>query len=156
MEAELKIEVHPAEVADIVRSVFETMMSLEVMVSSAAWIPGDDRLTSAIHLAGDWNGAVLLECSRYQACVLAGRFLSIPTPDQVDDDVRDVLGELVNMIGGNLKCILSRGIRLSMPTVVDGRAYALRVCGAESSERLAFQFEEGTFWIGVLTLHHKE
>jgi chemotaxis protein CheX len=71
-------------------------------------------------------------------------------PDAVDDVVRDVLGELANMIGGNLKCILVPGIRLSMPSVVDGSDYSLRVCGAEVRERLAFQCGEGTFWITVL------
>ena len=33
-------------------------------------------------------------------------------PDTVDDDMRDVLGELANMIGGNMKCVLGAGIRL--------------------------------------------
>jgi CheY-specific phosphatase CheX len=69
----------------------------------------------------------------------------------VDDVVRDVLGELANMIGGNLKCVLTRGIRLSMPAVVDGSDYSLRVCGAEIRQRIAFQSAEGTFWIAVLT-----
>ena len=65
--------------------------------------------------------------------------------------MRDVLGELANMIGGNLKCVLTRGIRLSMPSVVDGSDYSLRVCGAEVRERLAFQCAEGLFWVTVLT-----
>ena len=71
-------------------------------------------------------------------------------PDTVDDVVRDVLGELANMIGGNMKCVLTRGIRLSMPSVVDGGDYSLRVCGTKVRERLAFQCAEGLFWITVL------
>jgi len=59
-------------------------------------------------MAGDWNGAILLECDRRQACQFAGRFLSLDPSDTVDDVVRDVLGELVNMIGGNMKCVLTR------------------------------------------------
>jgi CheY-specific phosphatase CheX len=72
------------------------------------------------------------------------------TPPAVDDVVRDVLGELANMIGGNLKCILNHGTRLSMPSVVDGD-YTLRVCGAASQERLAFSCDEGVFRVSVLT-----
>ncbi len=64
--------------------------------------------------------------------------------------MRDVLGELANMIGGNLKCVLVPGIRLSMPSVVDGGSSSVRVCGAEVRERLAFQYDESTFWITVL------
>jgi len=126
------------------------MMSLDATRSGASWFPSADHLTSAVHLAGDWNGAVLLECDRRQACRFAGRFLSMDPPETVDDVVRDVLGELVNMIGGNLKCVLTQGIRLSMPSVVDGSDYSLRVCGAEVRERLAFDSAEGLFWISVL------
>jgi chemotaxis protein CheX len=151
MPTELKIQILPSELAQIAESVLGTMMSLEVGECGTPWFPSADRLTAAIHLAGDWNGAVLLECDRGQACRFAGRFLSTDPAETVDDVVRDVLGELVNMIGGNLKCVLTRGIRLSMPSVVDGSDYSLRVCGAEISERLAFQCAEGPFWITVLT-----
>jgi chemotaxis protein CheX len=72
-------------------------------------------------------------------------------PETVNDEVRDVLGELANMIGGNLKCILGTGIRLSMPSVVDGTNYSLRFCGVEVREQLAFQCDEGLFWITALT-----
>ena len=151
MPTEWSVQILPDELAQIVESVFATMLGLEVNECGTPWFPGGDRLTSAVHLAGEWNGAVLLECDRRQACRFAGRFLSMDLPDTVDDVVRDVLGELVNMIGGNLKCVLTRGIRLSMPCVVDGSDYSLRVCGVEVRERLAFQCDEGIFWITVLT-----
>jgi chemotaxis protein CheX len=141
----------PSEVAEIVESVFGNMLSLEVSRCGTPWFPGDDRLTSALHLAGDWNGAVLLECDRSQACRFAGRFLSIDPPETVDDVVRDVLGELANIIGGNQKCVLTHGvIRLSMPSVVDGTNYSLRVCAAEVRELIPFQCAEGLFWVTVL------
>src|ERR1017187_6647999 len=151
MPTELSVEILPSELTQIVESVFESMLRLEACECGMAWFPSGDRLTSIVHLAGDWNGAVLLECDRRQACRFAGRFLSVDPPDTVDDVVRDLLGELANMIGGNLKCVLTPGIRLSMPSIVDGSDYSLRVCGAEVWERLAFQCAEGPFWITVLT-----
>jgi chemotaxis protein CheX len=151
MQTEASIGVPPDELARIVESVFETMLSLEVAEQGAPWFPGGNRLTAAVHMTGDWNGAVLFECDRRQARQFAGRFLSIDPPETMDDVVRDVLGELANMIGGNLKCVLTRGIRLSMPSVVDGSDYSLRICGAEVRERLAFQCSEGPFWISILT-----
>ena len=150
MQTEPGAQIQPSEVIQVVESVFDTMLSLTVNQEGTPWFPSADRLTSALHLAGDWNGAVLLECSRSQACRLAGRFLSQDPPESVDDDVRDVLGELANMIGGNLKCVLTRGIRLSMPSVVDGSDYSMRVCGAEVRERIALGCDEGPFWVTVL------
>jgi CheY-specific phosphatase CheX len=108
-------------------------------------------LVSAVYLAGDWNGAVLLECDRSQACHFAGRFLSTDPPEEVDGDVFDVLGELANMIGGNLKSLWGAGIRLSMPSVVDGTNNILRIVGAKVLEQLTFDCDEGRFWITVLT-----
>jgi len=55
-----------------------------------------------------------------------------------------------NMIGGTLKCVLPPGIRLSMPSVVDGSDYRLRVCGAAVCEQVAFGCAEGDFWVTVL------
>ncbi len=150
MPTELSVQIQPNELVQIVESVFGTMMGLEASESGPPWFPGGGRLTAAVHLRGDWNGAVLLECNRRQACRFAGSFLSIEPPEAVDAVVRDVLGELANMIGGNLKCVLTRGIRLSMPSIVDGSDYSLSVCGAEIRERLAFRCSEGPFWVTVL------
>jgi chemotaxis protein CheX len=150
MPTELKVEIHPQELTQIVESLFQTMLNLETTQCAIPRTPGPDRLTSAIQLTGEWHGAVMLECNRSQACQFAGRFLSMDPPDTVDDMVRDVLGELANVIGGNLKCVLTQGIRLSMPSVVDGD-YSLRVCGVEFRERLSFQCAEGPFWVTVLT-----
>jgi len=151
MPTEFAVEIVPSELAQIVGSVFETMLGLEAGEYGTPWFPSADRLTAVVHLAGVWNGAVLLECDRGQACRFAGRFLSMDPPEAVDDVVRDMLGELANMIGGNMKCVMSRGIRLSMPSVVDGSDYCMRVCGAVVRVRLAFQCAEGPFWITVLT-----
>jgi chemotaxis protein CheX len=147
MQTEVSVEL----LAQIVESVFLTMMNIEVSTGDAPWNHGADRLTSFVHLTGDWNGAVLLECSPLQACQFAGRMLSMDPPGIVDDDVRDVLGELANMIGGNMKCGMAAGVRLSMPTVMEGHDYDLRVCGSQVLERLGFQCAEGHFWVTILT-----
>jgi chemotaxis protein CheX len=138
--------------AQIVESVFITMLNLEVLPSEVMWSPSHDQLTSAVHLSGDWNGALLLECNRWQACRFAGRFLSMEPPDAVNDDVRDVLGELANMIGGNMKCAVAAGLSLSMPSVTDGSDYGVRVCGSEIQDRVGFECAEGPFWVTLLAV----
>jgi len=146
----MQLETSTEQITQIVESVFMTMMSLDVSPCDASWNHNGDRLTSFVHLTGDWNGAVLLDCNPRQACLFAGLILSMDPPDIVDDDVRDVLGELANMIGGNMKCSMPTGVRLSMPTVMEGRDYDLRICGSQILERVAFQCAEGHFWVTVL------
>jgi len=150
MPTESSVDLLQTELPKIVVSVFATMLGLEVNECGTPWLPNQEHLAAVLHMAGNWSGAVLLECDRPQACHFASRFLSVERPTSVDDDVRDVLGELVNMIGGNMKCILPPGIQLSMPSVVDGTDYCLRVCGAAIRERLAFQSGEGPIWVTIL------
>ncbi len=146
------VEILPSEMAQIVEAVAQTMLKLELKTCDSPWFPDADRLTAVVHLTGVWNGAVLLECSRELACCFAARFLSIGLPKAVDEVVLDVLGELANMIGGNLKCVLTQGIGLSMPSVVNGSDYSLRVCGAEIQNRLSFQCDDGEFWVTILAM----
>jgi hypothetical protein len=54
------------------------------------------------------------------------------------------------MIGGNMKSGMSTGVRLSMPSVMNGRDYDVRVCGSEVKERLGFQCDYVHFWVTVL------
>ncbi len=134
----------------IVKSVFITMLDLAVSTSEIAHQPCAGRLTSFVQMTGDWNGAVLLECTPRQACLFAGRILSMEPPAIVDDGVCDAIGELANVIGGNFKCGMSTGVRLSMPTVLDGSHYDVRMEGSEVRERIAFQCSEGYFWVTLL------
>jgi chemotaxis protein CheX len=147
MQTEVSVEM----LVQIVESVFSTMMGLEVSPTDAPWNPSGNRLTSSVYLTGEWNGAVLFDCNPRQACQFAGRILSMDPPEIVDDDVRDVLGELANMIGGNMKCGMTTGVSLSMPTVMEGRDYDMRICGSQVLERVAFQCAEGHFWVTVLS-----
>jgi chemotaxis protein CheX len=150
MPTDANVTILRDDLRQIVESVFDTMLGLEVRAVDTPWFANGDRLSSAVHLAGHWNGAVLLECDMNQACRLAGRFLSMDPPSAVDDEVRDVFGELANMIGGNMKCVMTPGINLSMPCVVNGIDYTLRVCGAEVRDRLSFESAEGLFWVTIL------
>jgi chemotaxis protein CheX len=139
-------------VARIVESVFVTMMNLEVHQSDIPWAPSQDQLTSVVHLSGDWNGVLVIECNRWQACRFAGHFLSTDPPDAVNGEVRDLLGELANMIGGNLKCAVVAGLTLSVPAVTDGSDYGTRFCGPEVHNRLGFECAEGPFWVTLLAV----
>lgn len=136
-------------VAQVVESIFTTMMEIDVCATDAPWRPNRDRLTSSVYLEGEWNGAVSLVCDRHQAREFAGKFLSMEPPEAIDNDVRDVLGELANMIGGNIKSMMEKNVRLSLPSVIDGSNYELRVCGSHIEEAVGFRFYGGDFWVLV-------
>lgn len=137
-------------VAGSVQSIFLTMMGLSLSVLDAPCAVDADRLTSSVYLEGAWNGAVSLQCSRRLACAIAGQFLSIDPPEEVDDDVRDVLGEIANIIGGNLKATMGADVRLSLPSVIVGSDYRVHLCGSAASNSVGFRFSGGEFLVTVL------
>jgi chemotaxis protein CheX len=113
------------------------MLSSEIALSDGGGTtPGG--VTAAVYFAGDWKGAVLIECSPQQAFEITARLLGSTAPRAMDEDVRDALGELANMVAGNLKSVLPRGVGISMPSVVEGTDYSLKVCGGNLSTRLRF------------------
>lgn len=150
MSIETNIRISPHEVALTVESVFGTMLGLEVREDSIALLPAEGAFAAAVSLAGSWNGSVLIECAPGQACRFAGRFLSMDPPAHVDEMVRDVLGELANMIGGNLKCVLACGVRVSMPFVLDSLEHLLHARTANLCERISFQSVEGPFCVTLI------
>jgi chemotaxis protein CheX len=150
--APFSLDVYRDDLARVVESVFQTMIDLEVAVSDAPWTPSPDVITAAVHFAGEWRGAVLVECDARLACHFANRLMGIDLPAAIDDDVRDAMGELANMVAGNLKSVLPRGVGLSMPSVVEGSDYTLRVCGAKAVERLTFSSPLGAFRITLIEM----
>ena len=70
-----------------------------------------------IHIAGGWSGAITLEMSVLTAEVAARVLLDV---DEVEPwEVADAVGELVNIVGGNLKSLLPTPSRLSLPHAVE-------------------------------------
>lgn len=139
------------EMEEIVSMVLDTMLGLEATPLEADWTPRAETMLATVHMTGRWSGAILLETTKRQACFFAGLFLTLDPPERVDNDVRDVLGELVNMIAGNLKSMIAPGAMLSMPSVVDGSDYTLRICSGTEVRRQAFLCEGDVIWLSRIT-----
>lgn len=150
MQALLEIETYREDAIRVVQDVFRTMLGIEVEPVVVIWPPEEDLINVTIHYAGAWKGALLLECTREQACAFTGRLLGVTPPDEVNDDVRDAIGELANMIAGNLKPVLPPGVALSMPTLVEGTDYALRILGGNLAGMIAFRCCTGVFWVTLI------
>jgi chemotaxis protein CheX len=93
-------------------------------------VPDEERLTGCVHITGEWRGAVLVEASDELSREAASAMFATPVADLSADEIADSLGELANMIGGNVKSLLPGPSTLSTPTVAQGPAYMLRMPGA--------------------------
>ena len=105
--------------------------------------------TAAVYYAGAWRGALLLECAAGQGADWAARLMHLAPPLSMDD-VRDGVGEVANVIAGNLKALLPPGAGLSIPSVVQGADYSVRICGGNQFERVTFAAPGGLFRITLV------
>ena len=115
---------------DAVQQVFTAMLGLDLTRLNGEGppdFPPKCKVSSAVGITGDWNGAVILECSSTTACRLAGAMLDLDTPETVDEDVRDVIGEIVNMVAGNFKNTLPGDSVLTLPCIIVGSDYSMDI-----------------------------
>ncbi len=150
MQTISQLDKHTLDVCQIVEDVFRTMLGLEVQRVSFPLSLGADQVTAAIHFAGAWKGAVLLECTKQQAFEFTSRLMGVAAPASMTDDVRDSMGELTNMVAGNLKSILTPGVGLSMPSILEGSDYALRICGGNIAFHQTYTGDLGPFRITLV------
>jgi len=85
---------------------------------SMARIGGVSGYVATIGITGTWNGHVILELSSV-AAVRAARAM-VATDDVSSADISDALGELVNMVGGNIKGLVPQPSALGLPLVFHG------------------------------------
>jgi chemotaxis protein CheX len=118
-------------VTEITSSVWRAFLpeSDEIIAIPAA--PSDTSLTGSVFISGEWNGLVSLTCSSRAATQAAALMFAAP-PDEVSpSDVLDAVGELVNIVGGNIKGMLPPPSGLSLPSVTDGTVHVDTRAGAD-------------------------
>lgn len=150
MNAIFPIEPYRAGIVEITQTVFETMLGTTAHPVAEVIDKVPPALTAAVYYAGDWKGALLLQCSLEQAIDWTSRLMSLPPSPALNDDVKDGLGELAIVLAGNLKAILPRGVGLSIPSVVEGTDYSLRICRSNPFEMLNFEDSIGPFRITLI------
>lgn len=132
-----------ATIVEITKGVFSTMVMLEVvekepLAESVKKFYG--AITGIVGFAGSYSGILAIHCPRDLSLHIASNMLGMEVAE-MNNDVNDAMGEIADMIGGNVKHIFSAGgadISLSIPTVIYGSEYSM-----SSSDSLVIPFECG-------------
>lgn len=135
------------QIEQIVNSIFSTMLGMEISRCEECALAFQEDMLGTIQITGARAMSVVLGVSESVARASAAAMLMMPVQDVGDVDERDVVAELANMIGGNLKALLPGPLYLSLPTVVAGRDLGLNVPGAELIEDVSLQCESGSLRI---------
>jgi chemotaxis protein CheX len=78
-------------------------------------------VSASVSMTGAWRGHVVVSCSATASRNAAAALLGVDLADVTPADVTDAVGELANIIGGNVKSLLPEPSALSLPIVlIDG------------------------------------
>lgn len=124
--------------ARLVTEIFQMMAAIAVTPTESIWPPREPLVWARVRFSGSWDGSMTIECTLPLAFVFTANFMSLRRPEEVNEDVSDVIGELTNTIAGNFKALLPSGCVMSIPTV------GLYADGAKAS-RSAVALSAGTF-----------
>jgi chemotaxis protein CheX len=117
-----------AEVEDIVKMIWSTLVDAPIEAGGEGGQSDDSTVTGIVNIDGAWHGAIFVRCPLALASLLtAAMFQGDEEPDL--DDVCDALGELTNMVAGNVKALLPQPSVISLPTVAFGSNYEIGVMG---------------------------
>ncbi|MZH02090.1 MAG: chemotaxis protein CheX [Nitrospinae bacterium] len=104
------------EIQQYTQLVCSTILGIEVHP-----LPGNyesspaDTFTGSVQITGKWNGALLLCLPSSLVNKLTETIFSLEPGKASLEDRKDAVGELINMIGGNLKALLPEPCTLSVP-----------------------------------------
>jgi chemotaxis protein CheX len=136
------------DIREIATSIWETMFSVALEPGDGSQAVGESVVTGCVHIDGAFHGAVTLQCSDGLARRLAGELYQTEAPSP--EDVLDTVGELTNMLAGNIKALLAEPSRISLPAVAFGADYALTVMGTIAVSTVGFRSDGLPFVVTLL------
>ena len=79
------------------------------------------EVSASVSVSGGWYGDVVIACSPALALSAAAELFAMAPEEIAEADIRDVVGEFANVIGGNVKSVMPGPSALSLPsTSLDG------------------------------------
>lgn len=106
----------------ITQDVWSSFLDLELTAVPVDSAPlSGDVLTATVRISGAWEGSVRLECMPDHAVAAAAEMFA-GAGAGVGAEALDALGELANVVSGNVKSLLPAPSVLSIPTVRTAKA----------------------------------
>jgi len=111
--------------------VFRELCNTEVKAGRAYFVSKDEfetiwDISGIIGLSGDANGAVTISLKEETAFELT-KILTGNEHTSIDRFVTDAMGEIINIIAGNVKNIYEKKhrIKITMPSIIKGKAHSI-------------------------------
>lgn len=143
---------HAQHIIESTQEIFSSMIMLDVTPGEPFKRNGEmlkNSISGIIGLAGTTKGMLAIHLPNPSALAVTTAFLGMDV-EEIDEDVKDAIGELANMLGGSLKAVLDPSgsdIKLSMPSSVYGEEYAIDCIAEAEMVTVPFSFDNHDFMV---------
>lgn len=131
-----------------VAEVFDSMLSMQVeaVESDANILLQGDRIAGSVGFGGAVAGMICIQITEEFSKKVTAAMLGIGE-DEVDgnDDVSDAIGEIANMIAGNVKAYFSTPqapCSLSVPSIIRGNKFEVEAVSSAEHDHFVFKCGE--------------
>lgn len=130
MALESMMESISLDITDATKALFETMIMMDLKYDEASLVDDTQIKTDVIGMVsftGKYHGVIALFCSKRFALKIASTMLMTELAE-FTSEVKDAIGEVSNMIAGNVKTKLSAqygDMHLSIPIVIAGEGLSI-------------------------------
>ncbi len=140
------------DIRAVTENVFASLTDFVVAPVDVATIEraGKRYVTAAVHITGEWEGTVAVACCDELARQITGVFFGVEPDEASDSEINDAIGEVANMIGGNVKALMPAPSQLSLPTVTTGVDYVVTFPGTTQDSCEAFKVDSGDLIVTIL------
>jgi chemotaxis protein CheX len=148
----LQLVSDPRNLDASVEEVFQLMLGVACERSSVATAPEPESVTAVVGFGGLLSGACVFRSGQSTAIRIAALMTGMEF-DEMDDTVKDAIGEIGNMLAGAWKGKvpdLAANCGLSLPAVITGRDYNLHVQAPEFQLQHAYRFEQSGFDVTIV------
>ncbi len=146
----------PKHLDESVEEVFGLMLGVHCERKSGLNVnPPDgepESVTAVVGFGGLLSGACVFKCGAAAAMSMAAHMTGLDF-HEIDDTVKDGIGELCNMLAGAWKGKvpdLAANCGLSVPAVITGRDYKLHVQAPEFELMHIYSFEDACFAVTIV------
>ncbi|MDH3257366.1 MAG: chemotaxis protein CheX [Nitrospinota bacterium] len=139
------------EISQFVTDIWSTFLSKKVSTTDKPFEPKgkDNTLAGCVQITGKWQGTVTLYAPREIGKKVAATIYGLKETEVDNQQVQDVIGEITNILAGNIKSLFPAPCSLSLPSVAI-TDYKLHHPGSQTLTAVNFDCEGLPFLVVLL------
>jgi len=151
---------------DFLETVTETVAASvsETLAEACSWkeiahvrtdmIPTADAIAGILGFGGTASWQLRMVFHEHEAYRMASSFIGFELAPDETDDIRDAIGEIVNVVAGDIAARLQNldiEAMLSIPTVMSGEELCMAIGKGQIAQHLLMATPAGSFWCEIVS-----